>query len=248
MGDLTFNFGAGDPDTGEELGVPWPSYSAQIGDGQTVWVNRVIRIAKAPRRLWAAVVGTDDDTYLFAPFCTLGSRPAPGGPSTGHAEQEACEQASVWSEFDTWENGEFKSGLWEFPFTLSTGDFGVAFDVHGRLRVNAVAGASFKMLAPKGILSPVATILEPGRPAVVGWERNRVELVALGPDGAVYHKPMSAEAPSLPRGQRMRLNGQIRGPVTAVASGADRLSLFAVAADGAILHRTCGGAGVPAQE
>jgi hypothetical protein len=247
-GDFTFYFGAGDAETKDELGLPWPTYSADISDGQSVLVGRSIHIPRAPRRLWVGVVGVDDDSYIFAPLCTLGHRPAPTGPRTDHAEQEACEQAWVWDEFDTFENGEFKSGLRNYPFTLSTGNFGVAFDVSGGLRVSAVAGASFQMRMPKGAVSPVATLREPGRGAAIAMGRDGVLMAALGPDGAIYYKPISVQRPALPRGQWMRLDGPIGGAVTVVASRSGAANFFAVGREGGVLHTRCAEDGEPGRE
>jgi hypothetical protein len=247
-GDFTFYFGAGDAETKDELGLPWPTYSADISDGHSVLVGRSIHIPRAPRRLWVGVVGVDDDSYIFAPLCTLGHRPAPTGPRTDHAEQEACEQAWVWDEFDTFENGEFKSGLRNYPFTLSTGNFGVAFDVSGGLRVSAVAGASFQMRMPKGAVSPVATLREPGRGAAIAMGRDGVLMAALGPDGAIYYKPISVQRPALPRGQWMRLDGPIGGAVTVVASRSGAANFFAVGREGGVLHTRCAEDGEPGRE
>jgi len=240
-GDFTFTFGAGDADTKEELGLPWPpDVQRDLGDGQTAYVNQVIRILHAPRRIWVGVVGTDDDSHVFSPLCTLGNRPSPYGPSTGHAEQEACEQSWVWREFDTFVNGELKTGEQDIDFSpaLQTGYFGVAFIVYGRLTVDVLAGTTLKMLMPKGMPGAVGYAVGPGRLATVAASPGRADMVSLGPDGAVYYKTESADTRPASRNQWTRLGGQFTGPLTAVSSGPDRASLFALGPRGQVFYKS----------
>jgi hypothetical protein len=240
-GELTFTFGAGDADTKEELGLPWPpDVEDDLGDGEVAYVNRVIRIPHAPRRLWVGVVGEDDDSYYLGPHCTLGRRPSPYGPWTGHAEQEACEQSWVWREFDTFDNGELKTGQRNIDFSpaLQTGFFGVAFVVEGRLRINALAGATLKMRMPGWMPGAVGFALDPGRLVTVAAAAGRADMVSLGPDGAVYHKTQSADEFPTSRTQWTCLGGQFTGPLTAVASGPDSVSLFVLGHGGEVFYKS----------
>jgi len=242
-GEFSFYFGAGGADNKTDLGLPWPRYpnggTEDIGDGQASFVNRVISIPNAPRRLWVGVHGRDSDDGILTTTCFDIPHPSPTGPLTDHSERSGCEDAWVWNEFDTFDNGgELKSGFRVTPFTMSTGNFGVAFTVFGNLRITASPGAMFRMHTPAGILAQVVPVLEPGRLAAVGTGQDRVEMVGLGADGAVYHKTVASTGPGVPRDRWTRLGGQFRGPVTAVASGPDRVSLFALGPGGGVFHKT----------
>ncbi len=242
-GDMSFTFGAGDAETRNELGLQWPpAVEGDLGDGETAHVNRVITIVGAPRRLWVGVVGKDDDTpdvpWPGAGLSLLGTRPSPYGPWTDHAEDEYSEISSVWAEFDTFENGELKTGQRETDFTMKTGNFGVAFTVYGRLRVHALAGETLRMRMAPGKPEAVGFALEVGRVAAVAAAPDRVDLVSLGPDGAVYHKTVSRDVPSLPRHSWTRLGGEFTGSVTAIASGPDRVSLVALGSGGGVFQKT----------
>jgi hypothetical protein len=235
-GEMIFTFGAGDADTKEELGLPWPAdVDDDIGNMETAYVQRVIKIPQAPRRLWAGVVGTRDGSSVS---CLIGQRPTPSGPLTSHFATDACESSSVWTEFDTFDYGELKAGMRDTFFAMPTGNYPLAFVVYGRLKVDARVGTALRMRMAEGMLGTTGYALEPGRLVTVSGAPGRADMVSIGPDGAVYHKADFADTRPAPRTEWTRLGGWFTGPLTAVASGPDRVSLFALDSGGGVFYRS----------
>src|SRR4051794_32088826 len=63
------------------------------------------------------------------------------------------------------------------------------------------------------------------------------QAVRLAPGGAAYVTTISRK-PAAPGDRWTRIGGEVVGPLTVVAPRADRVSLFAVGADGAVAHKT----------
>lgn len=245
-GEFRFGFGAGDANTRALMGTPvfWPD-SGRVNisdDDPPIDLGKIISIAGAPRRLWLQVNTTESDQTL-APWEASfagGVQPAfDGETGSSYHGSEASQEASV----TTIVNLGNIPGRRMIPFEMKTGDFPVDFVVTGHLGVNAFVGA---VLAPKmtksGPLARASAFLtEPGsisRLAVSG-AGDRSELVALGADGALYHRSLAPQFENRSEGggwTRIELAG--RGTPVVVASIPGMLDVIDLNEDGSVLH--CG--------
>ena len=161
-------------------------------------------------------------------------------PGSFCKETEHYVFAHVTEHFDI---GEIIEGNLEIPFQMPTGNFSIAFDVSGRLAVNARAGEWFP--GPVGPLRPhlfsetvTAFSVIPSRSAMVAGARGRIHRVVVGPDGAVYYQALGYAARDSGNGGWTNLGGRLEGPLTGVSGEPDHISLFGLSPDGAVLHKT----------
>jgi hypothetical protein len=243
-GEFTFTFSAGDirgSDTGVPLGNVESWGEGDIDAGEDVAVNRVVTIPAAPRGLWVHVSAEENDKSFFVPpygLCTFGtvvsSSPGSFGKETGE-----CTVAGVTEHFDI---SQTIGGTSERPFEMHTGNFAIAYDVFGRLRVEAHAGEWFQRFAegrrPLPYAQTVGAVssVSPNKNVTFIQKQNRAQRVVLGPGGAVYHQVLGED--SRAEGSWANLGGRFEGPVTAVATGPERVILFGLSPEGAILYKS----------
>jgi hypothetical protein len=245
-GEFRFSFGAGDADTGEPLGNVEFYGEASITDGHTEDVNKIVTIPTAPRLLWAQVVANEDDSsiFTFSGIATSGMKPSFTPPESSATEYEDYVHAYVTKHFDI---GETLNGTLETPFEMSTGNFVIAYDVKGRRKVEASRGrwlspgplwigvlGSMRVLSTDGSGSSVG----PGQSAMVTGLEGLTHRVVLSPDGAVYHQVLSDYRQASRNSSWTNLGGRFLGPLTAVAAGPDRVGLFGLSPEGAVLYKT----------
>jgi hypothetical protein len=225
-GDFIFNFGAGDADNGARMGEPWPDFAQDISDDDPpVPIRKQINISLAPRNLWVEVVGTDDDSnIIWAPGIGLGRYPTFTGAGTGGTSVPEDDQAWVTGVFDI--AGATNGTV--IPMELSTGDFAVAFSVKGRITVNTTAGRSPLILNFSDWLKAGSISHVLGAAGMFAGTMSG-QFLGRGADGAVYRRPRAAERDRWDHAAPM-----VAGAVTVVETGADRLALFALDADGAV--------------
>jgi hypothetical protein len=201
-GEYTFDFVAGNVDE--------PGSYTKWGEGDIsdtdppVDVNQVIAVPIAGRQVWAKVVGKDDDTSIFtAPFSDnplgiVGLSTTYDGDNTGSQSDDSYDLAWITTSFDI----SNVRGFSEIPIEMATGDYGVAFTVFGRLKVEAVVPPRFSFgfrLTPK--MGRVATLVSAGDFGTLGnasgdgQRPGERSIVGLGSDGFVYHKAISLSAP-----------------------------------------------------
>lgn len=249
-GDFDFTFGAGDAAGRSNLGEPWPSYSASISDDDPpVSINEKIDIDLAPRSLWVQVIGTDDDFSIFSGGGGwLGTRPAfDGSVGSGWASTNTKDQSYVTGVFDI-SDAVYGTTI---PMELSTGNFDVAFTVSGLIFVQTTPGISpfiFPFTNVIGTARGRAMLTTTGKGAFFpqdgfagggGKQSGGKRGISLGrgADGTVYRKIVDGE-----RRQQQRDEGWIAaipavaGAVTAVATAAGRVALFALDAEGVVLR------------
>jgi hypothetical protein len=237
-GEFTFTFRCGEVLKGKPLGNVESWGKESINAGQDVAVNRVVTIPTAPSVFWANVYGEEDDHSAFdLGLCTIGlpdSTPGSWGREVG-----ACAVATVTEHFDI--SGTI-GGVSERPFEMHTGNFSIAYDVFGRLRVDARAGEWFQRfvegrrpLAFAQAPSPVAWVSPNGNAKFV-QKQGRAHRLILSPSGALYHQALGEDART--EGAWTNLGGWFQGPVAVVATEPDRVSLFGLSPEGAVLYKT----------
>ena len=244
-GEFMFSFGAGEAETGALMGEPafWPDTGkVDISDDDPpADLDKKISLASAPRRLWLQVIGKEHDRTIM-PWETglgLGIRPVFEGSGSSYHGLEAAQQADV----TTILNLGSTPGRRMIPFEMKTDDFPVDFVVTGHVAVNAFVGST---ISPKIVKSvpfnrSSAYLTEPGgasRLAVAGIS-ERSELVALGADGALYHRSLAPELPAQSDGggwTRIELPG--RGTPVVVLSVPGMLDVIDLNDDGSVIH--CG--------
>jgi hypothetical protein len=248
-GEFTFRFGAGDVDTEGNLGTVEQWGEGDVCSGDPVGLNRVITIPGAPPRLWATVTAWEDDSsvvdIVFAPSegtGLVGTFPGFDEPGSHGFESYAGAYADVTTHFDLSDSADP-----ETPFQMVTGDFGIAYSVFGRLTVATTAGevllpATKRSARPYRDVPRIASLLDAGDGAMVGVEGAPHQLVNFGPDGHLYFKAVSGV--NATDGRWLRIGGEVRGPVTVVASNG-HLSLFRLGPDGGVLHKTVSAAARP---
>ena len=192
-GEFTFRFSGGDAATGAQQGNVESWGEGDIDAGEDVAVNRVVTIPAAPHVLWASVSATEEDMSFG--LCTIS---AGGGGASGSFAKEigACAVASVTEHFDI---RQTLGGISERSFEMHTGNFAIAYDVLGRLRVEAHAGEWFQRFVEGRRPLPFAQA-----PSVVGWvspnknvtfiqKQGRAQRLVLGPDSALYHQALGED-------------------------------------------------------
>jgi hypothetical protein len=240
-GEFTFRFSGGDARDGASLGNVESYGKADIDAGEDVAVNRAVIIPTAPRVIWAHVSGMEDDTSFFDPgtlgLCTIGT--VGGGPPGSFAKETgACTVASVTEHFDI---SQTLGGISETLFKMATGNFAVAYDVAGRLRVEVDAGEWFERFVegrrPLPYAQAPSTIawVKPNGNAKFVQKQGRAHKLILGPGGDLYHQALGEN----PRAEDSwaNLGGRFQGPVTVVASRPDHVSLFGLSPEGAVLYK-----------
>jgi hypothetical protein len=240
-GEFKFRFSGGDAATGAPLGNVEFYGQASIDSGEDVAVDCAVDIPVAPRVLWAHVSATEDDRSFFDPgalgLCTIGIL-GDGSPGSSGKEIGACAVAMVTEHFDI---SQTLGGISERPFQMSTGNFAIAYDVSGRLRVEAHAGewsqgfVEFRPLPFAQTPSPIGWVKPNGNAKFVQKQGGASSLI-ISPGGVLYHQAFE-EKPKA-KGSWTDLGGRFQGPVTAVATAPDRVSLFGLSPDGAVLYKT----------
>ena len=235
-GEFGFTFGAGDALTGVLLGNVESWGEGGIDAGHDVAVNRAITIPSAPRGLWVQVKATENDTYFVplpgAGLCTVGTTPSFASPGSSGGDTGDCAFATVTGHFDI---SQTIGGISERPFEMTTGNFSIAYDVFGRLRVEAHAGEwsqGFVEFRPLPFAQTVGAVawVSPNKNVTFIQKQGRAQRLVMGPGGVLYHALGEAEGPWADVG------GRFQGPVTAVATGPDRVVLFGLSPDGAVLQ------------
>jgi hypothetical protein len=235
-GEFEFYFSAGDADGGALLGHDIWGEGDISDDDPPVEVDRTIAIEQAPRGVYAIVLGVDQDFDVI---------PYPGEGLPDYAPSVDFQGEGSWwaSSYDydsAWVTKVFPIvdvfGAASRTFEMSTGDFGVAFTVAGRLMVEGRAGTtSTSRKTRKGRrygAARNAVVTAPGAFAAVGADGGKPYLVGLGADGAVYGKSAgSAKGESRHEGWTQVADG-VSGPLTVLAAAPDRIELFALGTDG----------------
>jgi hypothetical protein len=235
-GDFEFYFGAGDVDTEANLGNEEIYGRESIESGEFRDVNRVVTVPSAPVRLWTQVHAYEDDTVFleFRPT-QVTSFASPG--STCGAGSDGPE-ATVTQHFDF---SDLTDGIEETRFEMSNHSCPIHFTVTGRVRFEAHSGALLqpfiKRSAPRSPVPRVATLLNAGDRVIVGAGSGIAHSVRVAPGGAAF-VATSSRKPAARVDRWTRIGGEVEGPLTVVASGADRLSLFTLGADGAVAHKS----------
>jgi hypothetical protein len=247
-GEFRWTFGAGDADTEAELGKPWPVFKKDMSDGNRAPIREQISIPFAPRRLWVLAFGQDDDTNAFDARGILGLRaPYYHGEGSGWITRPEEDTAWVERHFDI--SGVNEGAL---PIELSTGDFGVAFTIKGRIIISSVAARSpafvsfpdfargriFQIDKPSTVSATFGTVWnqQPGEADQPRLGRT----IARGPDGAVYRQTLDAAGRWRPDQGWMPAAPAVEGVVTVAATEDDRIALFTVDAKGAVLRADLG--------
>jgi hypothetical protein len=240
-GEFEFYFRAGDSDGGAQLGYAVWGEGDISDEDPPVDVDRTIAIDLAPRGVYAIVLGVDQDFDVI---------PYPGEGLPDYAPSVEFQGEGSWwaSSYDydsAWVTKVFPIvdvfGAASRTFEMSTGDFGVAFTVAGRLMVEGRPGTnstSRKTRRGRRFVSPNAVVTAPGAFGAVGADGGKAFLFGLGADGAVYSKVVGApNGDSRHEGWTQVADG-VTGPVTVLAAAPDRVELFAVGADGTLTGAT----------
>ena len=239
-GEFGFRFGAGDAETALPMGEPWPDYGPDdiSDDDAPVGLNKQITLSQGPRQLWVQVVGIEDDRTMW-PWdwgIGLGTRPTFRGPGSKYVGTAAVEQTSVTSIVDIGSDPD----AWTMSFEMATGDHPVSYVVNCRLAVEMAAGAVIapKMFKSRPPLRIVGTLEDAGSVAHIAARGAdmKAEALALGADGALYHRTISAEA-SRDGSDWARIELPGEGTVSVSASAPDALDLVFRHADGSVSHR-----------
>ena len=128
----------------------------------------------------------------------------------------------------------------EIPFPLRTGPTHISFTVNCRLRMEAHDGAVLqasveRSARPHVPAQRVALLADTGEPAEVSQARGTAHVLQLMPNGALY-RTSPTNTPTARTRPPTLLSSKVPGPLTVVASN-DLLHLFAIGADGQVLHQ-----------
>jgi hypothetical protein len=237
-GELSFAFGVGDVETGSMLGSPAFMKRDISDDDPPIDLGIKLPLTDVHRQLWLQVLASDNDADPW-PWVGLGARgmrPSFDGPGGSYRDDDTTEfvELTIVVDVDT------DPGPWSIPFELRTGDWPLDFVVAGHLEVNAIEGSviSTKIgkLGPSSKSSSFLT--EPGSIArlALGGVDERTEDVALGGDGAFYHRSLRRERSKTGGGSgwtRVELPGRGTPAVSAVG---DMLDLIDLDERGGVLH------------
>lgn len=236
-GDFLWTFGAGDADTEEPMGEPWPRLEQDISaDDPPVAINERITVTKAPRRLWIQVVGTDDDSapWPWGHLNTLGTRPGFSREGSGFATAPGGDQAWVTGVFDL---RKITARLSD-QFILETDLLKpVAFRVSGTITVETSPGSAPVFLRPGRVQPSTHVLLTKGEskglaPGNAGSKDNnaRAGWFTLGRDmdGTIYLQDPTIVATFGRAAAWVQLAPEIEGEVIGVASGKEQIHLFAI--------------------
>ena len=234
---------AGDADTTDPLGEPWPSFGwTEISDsGPLVKIDRKITIEKAPRRIWAQTVAIESDMTIIPTEWYVSFRSSPRFASPGSEEYNTSSyQRSVATAHIELEDTPGTPNT--TPFELRTGDFDVDFVMTCRVVTDSKFGQfiapKMHKVHPRSIASAVLT--SPGDISALSATGNAAggAIVALGPDNALYHRGVGRGdlAKRLDDDDWARVELPSSGTPTVVASGADRLDVLLLRPDGVVMH------------
>ncbi len=193
-GEFTFTFGVGDELSRQQLGPTRFWGEGEISSGGDRDVAQDITVGRAPRLMWATVTAWEDDSSIANPntwgFGEPGIGPAYPLTRTDGSESDYGSLAWVGAHFNLTE----APGR-QLPFSMSTGDFSIAFDVYGAMTVTERRGTNeFKGLALGRVQGTKRKLSERARAigARLGGGRTMTFMrpaslvtVGLGPDGAV---------------------------------------------------------------
>ena len=238
-GELSFAFAVGDVGTGAALGNPGFLNRDISDDEPPIDLGITLALTDVHREIWLQVLAHEDDKD-FLPFSGISSRgmipsfEGPGGRYEDDGDAETVELTIV-------ANVDTDPGLTTISFELRTGDWPLDFVVTGHLDVDAIVGSVIAPKMTKSKLPPKrdALLTKPGDVfGLVGdGSSGMADVVALGADGALYHRRRDRQGAS-GRGRdewnRIELPGL--GKPVALASGADSLDLVDLDARGGVLH------------
>jgi hypothetical protein len=251
-GEFQFGFAVRDPDAPlSPLATSFfpSSNTIDISDNDPpVDVNQVLTAALAPTQIWLGVLGQDEDEPAFTWGLSAGGLIPPlETAETGWTESTGFDESWIGKIFDI---GQVASGT-ELPFDMATGDFGVAFSVSGRIRVDTVIPPGFKARPVKRPIKPNSWLITPGDLAHIGTSRvdtsgaggkpggksGRTYAVALVANSLVY-KPIDP-GKSSPRNEGWtRMAGEVTLPVNLLATTDGRLNIFAFDRDGGVIFQS----------
>ena len=199
-------------------GASWCGQSRSISDKDpAVDVNLEIVMPQAPRRVWVGVRGQDDDVTIVGiinPGLDLVGYDF-AVPSTTGGSNESHDYTQVTDVFDIADITQ----LTTFPIELATGDFALAFTVFARIRVDGfVPAAMIIRELSRRLPKPWVDLYELGKTnMMVGPGGNHAHMVGLGAEGAIYHKQLTPERPTIRDEGWRRLSGPVKMPVKAIA-------------------------------
>lgn len=116
---------------------------------------------------------------------------------------------------------------------------GVWFTISGRIEISNVTFAMSRSTSPKSLPSPNAFVEGAGKIAAVasGADSGRLDMFTLGPDGAVYHKPLMSGMREKSRSDWQNIGHGVSGSVTALSLGNGRLHVLGLNQEGNVLHK-----------
>jgi hypothetical protein len=241
-GEFKFYFYAGDASGGALLGYQLWGEGDISDDDPPVDVSRVIAIDRAPRTVYATVLGVDQDFDVI---------PYPGEGLPEYHPWVGFEGEGSWwkSTYDydsAWVTTVFPIadvfGAGSRTFEMSTGEFGVAFTVFGRLMVEGRRGttsATRKVRRGNRVGLPShAVVATPGAFGAVGAAGGPGQVVGLSADGAIYSQAVGVHESRSRNEGWTRVADGVTGPVTVLASARDRIELFALDAAGKLSGAT----------
>jgi hypothetical protein len=236
-GDLTFSFFAGDTETMSVFPGPQPVHHEDgLSDGETAFIGQSIEVQFVPQRIWVEVQGEDDDLFPIPhPLGFVGKKPGTGS-NNWFASTDHFDFAKIRAEFDTIENGVVQQGLREMPFSLKTGNFPLAFEVFGRMRINGTRGVGFRTdpaipFDGSSAFGQVSVLT-----AKPGGKKKM--MAAMGPDGSVQFTAVTRDERAAHRNEWINVGGQFTGPLTVVGVEDSRVSMFALDRHGAPFHKS----------
>lgn len=238
-GEFALVFAVGNVETGAMLGNPH-SMRRDISDkDRPIDLGIVLPLTDVHREIWLQVIAHEDDHDIFEGLGigARGMRPEFNGPGGRYKDDGSQEMVTLTIVEDV----DLDPGRWMVPFELRTGDWPVDFVVTGHLRVHIFEGSTIATKIARAARVPRGSgfLTEPGSVAGldVGGVGERTEEVALGGDGAFYHRSLRRERSKTEGGgdwTRVELPG--RG-TPAVVSAGETLDLFDLDERGGVLHR-----------
>jgi hypothetical protein len=236
-GEFSITFGVGDVGTTAALGPP-QSWRGDITDRDPpVALNKAFSLTNAHRLLWLQVTVDEDDQEPWGGIAARGSRPEFEQPGGSYSDDGDLERVRLTIHVDV----DTDPGQFIIPFEMRTPPWPLDFVINGTLDVRGFAGAvlSTKMSKAKLPPRPDGYLTSPGDAFGLAADgvSGRADLVALGADGAVYHRSMTRDdrnRKGRPDWHRVELPGL--GAPAAVASGGSTLDLVDLDENGAVLH------------
>ncbi len=236
-GEFDFLFRVGDVGTGAALGPP-SFWDGDIVDRDPpIDLGIVMPLTDVHRELWLEVIGDENDQEPYGGIAAIGAASDFKGPGGYYYDDGDIQRASLTIVM----NIDRDPGRWMIPFELNTGEWQLAFKVTGHIAVRGHVGSVIAPKMTKSKLPPKrdAFLTKPGDVfGLVGDSASgTADVVALGADGALYHRRRNREGAGR-RGRdewnRIELPGL--GKPVAVASGQDSLDLVDLDARGGVLH------------